>query len=606
METATPQTTPSVSIQVGLLDNLMNLAGELVLCRNQLLQAINNDDKRLLEVTGQRIDMVTTEIQEQIMRTRMQPIDSLFEKLSSLVDPLARKAGKEVALSVEGETVEIDKTVMEAMDAPLRQLIGNAVAHGIETPDVRKADNKPPQGSIRLSASHEAGQVVLEVSDDGAGIDPDAMVRQAVAKGLISEQQGLDIAGEAEKMRLAFLPGLFEDGEEAGMFSRFSGLAGVKSVLEKVGGTIDMHTPTGQGVHARMKLPLTLSIVPSQIICLGPERFAVPQVNLSELLRIPAGQVKHMIETVGGAEVIRLRGALLPVIDLSRVLGTDRSFLHPVDGRTRPERRHSLADRRSIDHSAPQTSYEGPERRAVTDRRSHPESALNIAVVSTGKFKYGLVVDAMNDSEEIVVKPLGKHLKGCRGFAGATIMGDGQVALILDVASIGEMAALRIQDLQETAGSEPAERTVPGKKDARSQSYLFFSNSESERLAVPLDAVSRIEKVDADTIETVGGNRVLKYRGGSLPLVALEDAIMIDPLPQRSHYQVICFKVNGREVGLLATPPVDAADVAVQLDTQTLTQSGVMGSAVLMDETTLVLDIHQVMKNARPEFFEER
>jgi len=152
----------------------------------------------------------------------------------------------------------------------------------------------------------------------------------------------------------------------------------------------------------------------------------------------------------------------------------------------------------------------------------------------------------------------------------------------------------------------PEERAVLGKKDARSQSYLFFSNSESERLAVPLDTVSRIEKVDADTIETVGGNRVLKYRGGSLPLIALEDAMMIDPLPQRSHYQVICFKVNDREVGLLATPPVDAADVAVQLDTQTLTQSGVLGSAVLMDETTLVLDIHQVMKNARPEFFEER
>jgi two-component system chemotaxis sensor kinase CheA len=273
-----------------------------------------------------------------------------------------------------------------------------------------------------------------------------------------------------------------------------------------------------------------------------------------------------------------------------------------VDGRRYPERRHSIADRRSKNHSIPETAYEGTERREETDRRRHPDSAVNIAVVSTGKIKYGLVVDAMNDSEEIVVKSLGKHLKGCRGFAGATIMGDGKVALILDVASIGEMAALR------TAGKSEAvvdDKTAHLAKTAGSQSYLFFSNSRKERLAVPLDTVARIEKVDADAIETVGGSRVLAYRGGSLPLIALEDAICIDPLPEKDHYQVICFNVNGREVGLLAAPPVDAADVAVDLDTRTLKQSGVMGSAVLMDQTTLILDIQQVVKNARPEFFHE-
>ena len=603
METASQPTEATVSIDVNLLNSLMNLAGELVLCRNQLLQAINSDDRRLLETTGQHIDLVTSEIQEQIMRTRMQPMGSLFDKLSPLVGELADKAGKTVELSMAGEKVEMDKTIMDAMEAPLTQLIRNTVKYGIEAPEIRKERNKPEKGAMEIAARHEAGHVVIDINDDGTGIDPDAMVRRAVDKGLIAEQQGFEIATEAEKAGLAFLPGLFNIGEEEnGGFCRFAGLDTVRTDLEKVGGVIDASTHPDRGTQVRIKLPLTLSIIPSQIVRLGDERFAVPQVNLNELLRVPADQVKHMIETVGGAEVIRLRGELLPVIDLAGALGIERSFVHPVDGQRYPERRLSIADRRSKNHSIPEPAYEGAERREETDRRRHPDSALNIAVVSTGKIKYGLVVDAMNDSEEIVVKSLGRHLKGCRGFAGATIMGDGKVALILDVASIGEMAALRTGNKTEAVVDDKAAHL---ETSAGSQSYLFFSNSQKERLAVPLDTVARIEKVDADAIETVGGNRVLTYRGGSLPLIALEDAICIDPLPEKDHYQVICFNVDGREVGLLAAPPVDAADVAVDLDTRTLKQSGVMGSAVLMDQTTLILDVQQVVKNARPEFFHE-
>lgn len=602
METASQPTEASVSINVSLLNSLMNLAGELVLCRNQLLQAINSDDRRLLETTGQHIDLVTTEIQEKIMRTRMQSMGCLFDKLSPLVGELADQAGKPVQLSMAGETVEMDKTIMDAMEAPLTQLIRNAIQYGIEAPEIRRKRNKPEKGALEISARHEAGHVVIDIVDDGIGIDPDALVRRAVDKGLIAEQQGLEIANETEKAGLVFLPDLFDEGEETGDCCRFSGLDTVKTDLEKVGGVIDVNTHPDRGTQVGIKLPLTLSIIPSQIVRLGEERFAVPQVNLNELLRIPADQVKHMIETVGGAEVIRLRGELLPVIDLAGALGIERSFVHPEDGQRYPERRLSIADRRSKDHSIPETSYEGMEQRENTDRRRHPDSALNIAVVSTGKIKYGLVVDAMNDSEEIVVKSLGKHLKGCRGFAGATIMGDGKVALILDVASIGEMAALRTGGRTDTVVDNKGTHLA---KSTGSQSYLFFSNSQKERLAVPLDTVARIEKVDADAIETVGGSRVLTYRGGSLPLIALEDALCIDPLPERNHYQVICFNVDGREVGLLAAPPVDAADVAVDLDTRTLKQSGVLGSAVLMDQTTLILDVQQVVKNARPEFFHE-
>lgn len=605
MQTPNASTNTNVSIQISALEALMNLAGELVLGRNQLLQAIGSDDKRLLETTSQRIDMVTSEIQEQIMRTRMQSMGTLFDKISHVIEELARQSGKQVGLSTTGKAVELDKTILEAIGHPLIWMIRKAVNHGIESPDIRNKLKKPEQASIELNACSEAGQVNLEIIDDGKGIDPDTMVAHAVETGLISEKEGLDAITEPEKMRFVFLPGLFADQNAIDGSSQFAGIHEIKACLEKVGGTIDINSTLGHGTHVRIKLPLTLSIIPSQIVKLGEERFAVPQVNLSELLRIPANQVKHTIEKVGGASVIRLRGELLPLIDLAGVLGVARSFIHPQDGLRHPERRRTILDRRSKDHSTPEPDYGGRERRLDQDRRYHAESALNIAVVSTGKYKYGLVVDTLNDAEEIVVKPLGKHLKECRGFAGATIMGDGKVALILDVARIGEISNLKTEhnykQFETISGSEKAQ----GIENAFLQSYLFFCNSETERFAVPLEMVERIEKIEASRIETVGGNRVLKYRGGTLPLLALEDAIRVAPIPERTHYQVICFKINGREIGVLSTPPIDAAQVKLTLDTKTLKQPGVMGSAVLMDKTTLILDIRQIVKTVKPDFFNE-
>ncbi len=605
METHHNNPNESVRIQVGLLDSLMNLAGELVLGRNQLVQAISCEDKRLLETTTQRIDMVTSELQEQIMRTRMQPIGTLFDTLPRVVRDLAQRSKKQVELSITGKVVELDKSIIEAIGQPLNWVIQKAVNQGLELPDVRRKLKKPQQGTIEIKAYHEAGQVNIEIIDDGKGIDPDMIFRKAVEKGLLSEKQESEAFTEPEKMGLVFLPGLLADLKEANSFRQFAGLDEVKSCLERVGGTIEVSSNPGQGTSVRMKLPLTLSIIPSQIIKLGEERFAIPQVNLSELLRIPAHQVKDVIETVGGASVIRLRGEMLPLIDLAGVLEMGRSFIHPLDGQRHPERRQSIADRRSIDRSAPATDYDGSERRGDQDRRYNAKSALNIAVVSTGKYKCGLVVDAMHDTEEIVVKPLGKHLKDCNGFSGATIMGDGKVSLILDVASISEMCGLRSESKQNQLEQMTRIENFQGNGNAVTQSYLFFYNSETERFAVPLNMVERIEKIEATRIETVCGNRVLKYRGGTLPLLALEDSILINPLPDKDYYQVICFKLDGREIGVLATPPIDAAEATVTLDTLTLSQPGVMGSAVIMDKTTLILDIEQVVRNVKPDFFHE-
>lgn len=605
MHAASERINAGIHIQLAHLDSLMNLAGELVLSRNQLLQAVSSDDRRLLESTTQRIDLVASEIQEQIMRTRMQPVGMLFDRLARMAEDFAGEADKQIRVAITGKTVELDKTIMNALEAPLAQILEKAVRQGIEASATRCGLNKPEAGTLELRACHEAGQVIIDVVDDGSGIDPDDLVQSALENGLITEQEAHSAHSEAEKMAFVFLPGLFAGEDETTAGRQYAGMDETRACLEKLGGSINVSAQPDQGTCTRIKLPLTLSIIPSQMVCLGDERFAIPQANLSELLRVPAGEVKHTVETVGDASVIRLRGELLPVIDLAGVFGVARAFTHPADGRQYPERRRKIADRRSKDHDAREIAYDGDDRRDADDRRYHAQSALNIAVVSTGTFKYGLVVDAMNDSEEIVVKPLGKHLKGCRGFAGATIMGDGKVALILDVASIGELAALRSADAKRSLQPAASGETIQADGNAGIHSYLFFSNSEDERFAVPLETVARIEKVDASKIEVIGGSRVLKYRDRSLPLLALEDVIMVAPLPERSHYQVVCFNVNGREIGLLAAPPIDAAEVTITLDTKTLKQPGVTGSAVLDDKTTLILDIRQIVEIAKPDFFAE-
>ena len=357
-----------------------------------------------------------------------------------------------------------------------------------------------------------------------------------------------------------------------------------------------MKASDGHGTSVRIKLPLTLSIIPSQIIRLCDERFAIPQANLSELLRIPANQAREAIEKVGGAPVVRLRGELLPLVDLAGVLDVPRSFIHPEDGRQHPERRKQIADRRSIDHSSAEAEFDGQDRRQDGDRRYHAHSAINIAVVATDKYKYGLMVDALNDSEEIVVKSLGRHLKGCRGFAGATIMGDGKVALILDVASLGEISHLQTEHHDLISEQIHASAASPNGENTGLQSYLFFCNADTERFGVPLHNVERIEKISAADMEMVGGQRVLKYRGGTLPLLTLDNTISAAPLPERSHYQVICFNLNGREIGILSTPPVDAAEVSLTLDETTLTEPGVLGSVVMMEKTVRILDVAHIVQ----------
>jgi two-component system chemotaxis sensor kinase CheA len=607
----------SLRVHVSLLDQLMTLAGELVLSRNQLLQSMVSNDQRGSETAGQRIDLITSELQEAIMLTRMQSIGNVFNKFPRVVRDLARSLNKNVELTLEGKDVELDKTIIEAIGDPLTHLVRNSVDHGIETPDIRKKIGKSPVGQIYLKAYHEAGQVNIEITDNGKGLDGNALAAKALAKGLIAEDQ-LKVMSEREKTNLIFLPGFSTAEKITDVSGRGVGMDVVKTNLDKLGGIIDIDSTPGQGTTIRIKLPLTLAIIPCQIVLTGGERYAIPQVNLEELLRIPANQVQNRIERVGDADVVRLRGDLLPLIRLADVIGVETFYLDPKSGEEKPNRRKSIADRRSQksplvpagevvdeDNEAVQTTEPSDNERKLKDRRYHASGAMNIVVVSTGAMKYGLVVDDLHDSEEIVVKPLGRDLKQCKGYAGATIMGDGRVALILDVSNLAQMSGLTTVEGTARA-TEVAEHELDMVRAAKDrQSLLVFRSAEDEQFAAPLNLVERIEKIKRTDIEDVGGKRVIKYRGGTLPLFSLDEAAMVKPLAESDNLLVIVFVVANREVGLLSIGPVDAIETRIEIDGSTLRQTGIMGSAIINDNTTLLIDIFEIVQALNPQWFEE-
>lgn len=612
-EAAIQKTDTTIRVTVSLLDQLMNLAGELVLSRNQLLQTITSGDVRSAEAVGQRIDLVTSELQEAIMLTRMQPIGNVFSKFPRVVRDLSKKLGKQMDLTIVGKDVELDKTIIESINDPLTHLVRNSVDHGIESPEERIKKGKDVRGLIVLKAYHAAGQVVIEISDDGKGLDGNMLAEAAVKKGLITSDQA-KVMSEKERINLILLPGFSTAKKVTDVSGRGVGMDVVKTNLDQLGGSIEIESEVGKGSTISIKLPLTLAIIPCQIVMTGGERYAIPQVNLEELLRIPAAKVKERVEKVGDAEVVRLRGNLLPLIRMAEVFDIDPTYYDPLQEETKGDRRRNIADRRS--KSTPLFKEEGEptpqakedehsKQRIADERRQSPASALNIVVVSTGAMKYGLIVDRLHDSEEIVIKPLGRHLQQCQGYAGATIMGDGRIALILDVSNIARMAGLTSLDGSERGKelAEAAKESITQSRDK--QALLTFSSAPTEQFGVPLNQVERVEKIHRDNIEEIGGRRVMQYRGGSLPLISIDEVASVMPLADRNDLLVIVFHLAGKDVGLLATGPIDAIEISADIDDVTLKQPGIMGSAILSGKTTMLVNIFEIMKISNPQWFED-
>lgn len=595
----------SLRVHVSLLENLMNLAGELVLSRNQLVQAISTNDDRSVGLAGQRIDLVTSELQEAIMLTRMQPVANIFNKFPRVVRDLSQELGKDIDLVLEGKDVELDKTIIEGLSDPLTHLVRNSADHGVETPDVRIAAGKNPQGKIILKAFHAAGQVNIEILDDGKGIPVDKIMDKALSKGLITEEQ-IKSMTDKDKNNLIFLPGLSTAEQVSDVSGRGVGMDVVKSNLDRLGGQVDIESEEGKGTSIRIKLPLTLAIIPSLLISVAKERFAIPQVNVDELIQIPADLVSERIEKVGDAQVLILRGELIPLMNLSEVLHLDgsgkssdlKSNITPINSvKSKP-----LSKEDSNEELSEKDIQSSGNQKAGFENK---KDEVDIVVVSAGSFKYGLVVDELHDSVEIVVKPLGRHLKSCDGYAGATIMGDGRVALILDVIGLARLA-----ELSSVAGTEKAKKLAKQKEHEEDkedrQSLFLFNNGKKEFCAVPLDLVARVELINADQIEIAGGKKVIQYRGGNLPIFALEEVAKVDSLKLEGELVVIVFFMAGHEIGLLASPPVDAVESSIKIDDFTLKQPGISGSIVLNGRTTLIVDIFEFMETLNPHWFTKR
>jgi two-component system, chemotaxis family, sensor kinase CheA len=555
--TSTPADT-NIRVSVRLLDSLMNLAGELVLSRNQLVQKVGSDRTMGLDSVAARLDQVTSELQEAIMQTRMQIVGTVFGKFPRVVRDLSRQIGKQCELTVEGEEVELDKSIIEAISDPLTHLVRNSVDHGIESPEERVKAGKPPVGSVVLRAFHQAGKINISIRDDGAGIDAARLKEKAVSRGLLTPERAAEM-GDREALRLIFHAGFSMAKQVTDVSGRGVGMDVVKTNIEKLGGAVGIETEVGRGTTINIKLPLTLAIVPSLIVRCAERRFAIPQTNIRELVRIQRKDAAMRIERIKDAEVFRLRGNLLPLVRLNHALGVDQ----------------------------------GDE--------AEQGSAVNIIVVEAGHLQYGLIVDGLHDSEEIVVKPLGRHMQGCHTLAGATILGDGQVALILDVTGIASHCELALPEVDELAAHE--ESAIDA--DEETQISLLFTNHPDEQFGIPMEAITRLERVTNDQIDSVGGLEVLQYRGTSLPLLALEKHIQAKARAETQKVYVVVFSVLKREVGLIVPRLLDIRRISTKVDTVTFHEPGVIGSVEIDERATRLLDLYQLTKLAHPEWIAE-
>jgi two-component system chemotaxis sensor kinase CheA len=534
-----------VKVDVHLLDQLMNLAGELVLARNRVVQLASKFHDADLQRSVQTLSMVTSELQEAIMKTRMQPIGTVFNKFPRIVRDLSRQLGKKVNLKLEGTETELDRSIIEAIKDPLTHLVRNSIDHGIEPPEERVSLGKPEEGLLVMRAYHEGGQVVIEIEDDGRGIDVEKVKRKAIEKGLLDPREA-ERMSEKEILSFIFKPGFSTAEKVTQVSGRGVGMDVVKTNIEKLGGTIELNTMKGKGTTVRIKIPLTLAIVPALIVTSQGQRFAIPQVSLRELVAI--NPEKDLLK-IGNTDFYRLRGEIIPVLSLSKVL------------------------------NRPQQSQE-----------------KNLVILNAGDRFFGLLVDQIYDSEEIVVKPLGRWFKNIPLYSGATIMGDGKLALILDIVGLMKMLGVALEELEKGLAEEKV-LTIE-----ETQFILIFEVGK-DNFAVPLALISRLDKVKSDQITTIGGKEVLLYKGKVIPILRLENYLPISYPEYGEEISVLFFTEREKTVGIICSRIVDTLETTLEVDTTIYQQPGVIGHRIIHDRTVLFLDIFKIIEMFDPEWF---
>ena len=471
----------TLRIDVDVLNRMMNLVGELVLTRNQMLQS--GMEAANFPELARRLDSVTADLRETVMQARMQPVGNLFGKFPRMVRDLARTCGREVRVEFTGQETGLDKSLLEAIKDPLTHAVRNAVDHGIEAPTDRVLAGKPAEGCVRLKAFHQSGSVVIEVADDGAGIAMERVLAKAVERNLVTAEQAAAMS-EREALQLIFLPGFSTAAAVTTVSGRGVGMDVVRANVEKVGGSVEVESRMGVGTTLRLRVPLTLAIVPALVVRSGGQSFALPQSALVELVYVARREAEKAVERIGAAELYRLRERLLPMVWLDRLLSLE----------------------------------------AYGAKETH---GFYLAVLEAEGCRYGLVVDDLLAPEEIVVKPLSAVLREIGVFSGATVLGNGTLALILDVAATAARAGVKpVEEEREEID------VAAVKKEETDVSFLIFESRARERTALPLDVVERIESVPLSQIEYAGGRALLQYRGELLPLT--DDGNVLAELENRA------------------------------------------------------------------------
>jgi two-component system chemotaxis sensor kinase CheA len=548
----------TVRVPVGLLDKLMNQVGELVLARNQIVRAFGGGAPHgaPAQLATQRLHEVTTELQDSVMRTRLQPVGRVFEKIPRMVRDLCNTTGKQVEVTVHGTETGIDKALVEAIRDPVLHIVRNSVDHGVETPELRAASGKSRVGRLTVRAAHEGGVVVIEIEDDGAGIDPERLKTKAIKTGLIS-------AAEAERLTdkqavdLIFRPGFSTAEQVTRISGRGVGMDVVRTHVERANGRVEIDSTPGAGTIVRLKMPLTLAIVPALMVRVGAQRFAVPQTNLVELLYLDGDPARPTLELLRGAPVVRLRGEIVPIVRLDQVLE-----LAPSD--------------------APLPS------------------PASIALVAVGARRFGILIDEIQDTEEIVVKGLTGVLKSIGCFGGATVLGDGSVALILDLAGLATVSGIDLTFQQPEASTKIARRGLGP------QPHLVLTMGAGQQCAISLSAVARLEQVRAASLEVVAGREVVQYREGIMPVLRVEAVLPIGAAVANDDVQQLVVLDFGQPVGIAASAIIDIVDLAVADDPARGRIPFVQGEAVVFGRTTLLLDVYAIVRQLAPHIASEQ
>jgi len=538
-----PQATAAEStlrVDVVVLNRMMNLVGELVLTRNQVLQATAADPNMTL--LSRRLDMVTADLRESVMKARMQPVSNIFSKIPRIVRDLSQSLGRRVRLQVEGQDTELDKSLLEAIKDPLTHAVRNSLDHGIESPEVRQAAGKDPEGTLKLRASHEGSHVIIEISDDGAGIAVEKVRQKAIERGLITADRAAQL-GERELLQLIFLPGFSTAAQVTNVSGRGVGMDVVRTNVEKIGGKVEIDSRAGKGTTLRLRIPLTLAIIPALIVHSVNQSFALPQGSLSELVHIPPDLASQAIEWIEGAPLHRLRGKLLPLVYLDRML--------------MPDVEHKL----------------------TTERDNF------IAVLDADGRRFGLVVDGLADPEEIVVKPLSAVLKKIGLYSGATVLGNADLALILDPGAIAMKAGVTMSTRENALGA------VEEIDSAKGMEFLLVE-AAGRRAAVPLADVLRIEQLPVSRIEYIGYRPVLNFEGQLMPVENTGGILgAAEGNPEAKIVVVVCRQGN-RHVGIAVSHVLDVASGADLFEAGTSQRTG--GVTLLKDRVTGVVDLSGV------------